>query len=187
MKTQIFESFKVTDVVFLAVISAVTLCTSAVMPLVVSLQPVVFGIANLVTSLQISFFFTVGLVKVRKTGALFIMSLFMGLFQLLMAPIMFFSTLSVSLVVELLILIMFRGYKKNCAVFTAMVLYNPLGLVSNVLYNLLFGRETALAVLTRAPVVTVCMTVAVAALSVTGALLGIKISGELEKSGVLKK
>ena len=33
-----FETFKVKDIVFLAIISAVTLCTCAVMPLVASLQ-----------------------------------------------------------------------------------------------------------------------------------------------------
>ena len=82
MKQKVFAPLKVKDVVFLAIISAVTLCTCAVMPLVASLQPVIFGIAQVVTGLQISIFFAIGLMKIRKTGALFIMSLFTGLIQL---------------------------------------------------------------------------------------------------------
>ncbi len=45
MKNKIFEPFKIKDIVFLAILSAVTLCTCAVMPLVTSLQTVIFGIA----------------------------------------------------------------------------------------------------------------------------------------------
>ena len=64
MKEKGFEKFKVKDIVFLAIIAAVTLCTCAVMPLVASLQTVVFGIAQVVTALQISVFFTIGLMKI---------------------------------------------------------------------------------------------------------------------------
>ena len=79
MKNKIFEPFKIKDIVFLAILSAVTLCTCAVMPLVTSLQTVIFGIAQLVTGLQISVFFAIGLMKIPKTGALFLMSLFTGI------------------------------------------------------------------------------------------------------------
>ena len=64
MKQKVFAPLKVKDVVFLAIISAVTLCTCAVMPLVASLQPVIFGIAQVVTGLQISIFFAIGLMKI---------------------------------------------------------------------------------------------------------------------------
>lgn len=150
MKERIFEPFKVKDIVFLAIISAVTLCTCAVMPLVSSLRTVIFGIAQLITSLQISVFFAIGLMKIRKTGALFIMSLLTGLFQLLMAPPMFFSNIIIGLLLEILVLLIFRGYKKNSAVFFAVLLYNPLSLPFNYLYKLLFGREAMVAVAAKA-------------------------------------
>ena len=51
----------------------------AVMPLVISLQPLIFGISQLVTALQIGVFFAIGLYKVRKPGSLLIMALMMGL------------------------------------------------------------------------------------------------------------
>ena len=54
MKEKLFQPFKIKDIVFLAILSAVTLATCAVMPLVASLLTVVFGIAQLITSLQIS-------------------------------------------------------------------------------------------------------------------------------------
>ncbi len=187
MKEKVFEPFKVKDVVFLAIISAVTLCTCAVMPLVASLQTVIFGIAQVITSLQIAVFFSIGLMKVRKVGSLFIMSLLTGLFQLLMAPPMFFSNIIIGLLLELLVIGIFRGYKQDKAIFFAVLLYNPLSLPINYLYNLLFGREAMAAVATRAPWITVGMTLAVIALSALGAWIGIKISKELKKSGAMKK
>ena len=44
MREKIFEKFKIKDIVFLAIISAVALCTCAVMPLVASLQTTVLGL-----------------------------------------------------------------------------------------------------------------------------------------------
>lgn len=187
MKNKIFESFQVKDIVFLAIISAVTLCTCAVMPLVASLQTVIFGIAQVITSLQISIFFAIGLMKIRKQGSFFIMAFLTGLFQLLMAPPMFFSNIIIGLIIEVLVALIFHGYKKNTAVFFAVLLYNPLSLPFNFLYNLLFGREAMVAVAAKAPWVTVGMTLAVIALSALGAWIGIKISEELKKAGALKK
>lgn len=42
-----FQKFQIKDVVFLAIMSAVALATCAVMPLVISLQPLIFGISQL--------------------------------------------------------------------------------------------------------------------------------------------
>ncbi len=187
MKEKVFTPFKVKEIVFLAIISAVTLCTCAVMPLVASLQTVIFGIAQVITSLQISVFFAIGLMKVRKVGSLFIMALLTGLFQLLMAPPMFFSNLIIGFVLELLVILLFGGYQKDAAVFFAAVLYNPLSLPVNYLYNRFFGREAMAAVAAKAPWITAGMTLAVIALSALGAWIGMKISKELKKSGALKK
>ncbi len=187
MKQPIFESFKIKDIVFLAIIAAVTLCTCAVMPLVASLQTTVFGIAQVVTSLQIAVFFSIGLMKVRKVGSLLIMSVLMGLFELMMAPAMFFSNVIIGILLELFAIAVFRGYRSDKAVFFTVLLFNPLSLPFNVLYNYLFGREAMVAVLTAVPWLTVVMTLAVIAITALGAFLGIKISKELQKSGVMKR
>ena len=75
MNRRDLQKLQIKDVVFLAIMSAVALATCAVMPLVISLQPLIFGISQLVTALQIGVFFAIGLYKVRKPGSLLIMAL----------------------------------------------------------------------------------------------------------------
>ena len=167
-----FQKFQIKDVVFLAIMSAVAQATCGVMQLVISLQPLLFGISELVTELQIGVFFAIGLYKVRKPGSLLIMALMMGLIQLMMSPPMFLSSVLNGILIELIVL-----------------LHTPLSLPFNYLYNrLVKGADSPLAaVADRAPLATVGMTLAVVAVSALGALIGIKIARELKKSGVLKK
>lgn len=188
MNRKYLQKFQIKDVVFLAIMSAVALATCAVMPLVISLQPLIFGISQLVTALQIGIFFAIGLYKVRKPGSLLIMALMMGLIQLMMSPPMFLSSVLNGILIELIVLL-FRGYEKDAAVFVAAMLHTPLSLPFNYLYNrLIKGADSPLAaVADRAPLAAVGMTLAVVAVSALGALIGIKIARELKKSGVLKK
>ena len=188
MNHRYLQKFQIKDVVFLAIMSAVALATCAVMPLVISLQPLIFGISQLVTALQIGVFFAIGLYKVRKPGSLLIMALMMGLIQLMMSPPMFLSSVLNGVLIELIVLL-FRGYEKDAAVFVAAMLHTPLSLPFNYLYNrLVKGTDSPLAaVADRAPLAAVGMTLAVVAVSALGALIGIKIARELKKSGVLKK
>lgn len=188
MNRRYLQKFQIKDVVFLAIMSAVALATCAVMPLVISLQPLIFGISQLVTALQIGVFFAIGLYKVRKPGSLLIMALMMGLIQLMMSPPMFLSSVLNGVLIELIVLL-FRGYERDTAVFVAAMLHTPLSLPFNYLYNrLIKGADSPLAaVADRAPLAAVGMTLAVVAVSALGALIGIKIARELKKSGVLKK
>lgn len=185
MNHRYLQKFQIKDVVFLAIMSAVALATCAVMPLVISLQPLIFGISQLVTALQIGVFFAIGLYKVRKPGSLLIMALI----QLMMSPPMFLSSVLNGVLVELIVLLLFRGYEKDSAVFCAAMLHTPLSLPFNYLYNrLIKGADSPLAaVADRAPLAAVGMTLAVVAVSALGALIGIKIARELKRSGVLKK
>ena len=187
MREKIFEKFKIKDIVFLAIISAVALCTCAVMPLVASLQTTVFGIAQAVTGLQLSIFFAIGLMKVRKMGALFIMAFLTGLFQLMMAPPMFFSNLIIGLILEILVALIFRGYKEDRAIFFAVLLYNPLSLPFNLLYNYLFGREAMVAGGDPAALADGGHDSSGHRYLRSGAWIGIRISRELKKSGAMKR
>ena len=119
MNRKYLQKFQIKDVVFLAIMSAVALATCAVMPLVISLQPLIFGISQLVTALQIGVFFAIGLYKVRKPGSLLLMALMMGLIQLMMSPPMFLSSVLNGVLIELIVLLLFRGYEKDAAVFCA--------------------------------------------------------------------
>jgi predicted Na+-dependent transporter len=80
----------------------------------------------------------------------------------------------------------FHGYEKDGVVFFAAMCYNPLSLPVNYCYNRWFGREAMALVAEKAPWITVLMCVAVVALSALGAWIGIRISKELKKSGVMK-
>lgn len=117
MNRRYLQKFQIKDVVFLAIMSAVALATCAVMPLVISLQPLIFGISQLVTALQIGVFFAIGLYKVRKPGSLLIMALMMGLIQLMMSPPMFLSSVLNGVLIELIVLLLFRGYERMAPYF----------------------------------------------------------------------
>ena len=64
MSDSVFDSFKVKDIVFLALISAVALCTAAVMAIVAHIY--IYGLAQLVTAFQFAFFSAIAIMKVRK-------------------------------------------------------------------------------------------------------------------------
>lgn len=186
-KNKIFERYHIKDIVFLAIISALALLTSAVMPLVIPLQSTIFGIAQLVTGLQLSIFPAIALMKVRKVGSMFFISIFTGIVQLMMSPAMFVNNIIISIVLELLAVAIFRGYKKNISVFFVVALYNPLSLPFNYVYNSIIGNEIMTAVADKAPYMAVLMSIAVMAVSIIDTLIGIRISKELAKAGALKK
>lgn len=184
---KVVKKFKIKDIVFLAILSAITLLGCGVMPLVIPLQPTIFGIAQLVTALQLSVFPAIAIMKVRKIGSLLFISLFTGIIQLLMSPAMFVNNIIIGVFLELFVAVVFKGYKSNVAVFVAVALYNPLSLPFNYVYNSIIGNEIMTAVAERAPWLTVVMTLAVLAVSIIGTLIGIRIAKELKKAGVLKK
>lgn len=185
-KPKIFQKFSVRDIVFLAVVSAVMIATCGVMALVSELTKVLFGIAQLVTGLQMSLFVTVGLMKVRKPFAMTLMLVFMGAIMAMMSLVMTVSNVFIAFVAEALVILVFRGYHKNIACFTAGALIAPLGLIVPVVWNSITAPEV-IAATTSDGWIVFGMTVAVVAVSCLGAFLGVKIGRELEKAGVLKK
>ena len=74
-----FGKYKIKDIVFLAVITACTLITGAVMPLLVNVP--LFGIIQLGLGLQFSVFPVIGMMKVRKPGALLLQAIFISVFH----------------------------------------------------------------------------------------------------------
>lgn len=186
-ENRIFQKYKIKDIVFLAVMAAITLLTSSVMMLVVPLLTTVFGIAQLVTGLQLSVFPAIAIAKVRKTGSMFLMAVFTGVIQLFMSPAMFINNVIVGLILELLVILIFKGYKSDKAVFFAVALYNPLSLPFNYVYNKIINDVGMTAVAEKAPWSAVGMAVAVCAVAVVGTLIGLRIAKELKKAGVLKK
>lgn len=188
---RIIRKYKIKDIVFLAIITACTLVTGAVMPLLVNVP--LFGIVQLGLGLQFSIFPVIGLMKVRKPGALFLQSVFISAFLIFMFPPMALLTVC-ALIAEGVALLPFRGYQNDWACVVAGTLYMPLTLPLMWLYYNTFytvtGSEKAATSLFLGganPVVAVGISVAAVALSFVGSVIGMLIARELKKAGVLKK
>ena len=189
---KIFRKYKIKDIVFLAIMSACMLVTGAIMPLVT--QVPLFGIIELCLGLQFSIFPVIGLMKVRKPFALILMSLFCGIFFAFMFLPMFVCAMVCAVIVEALVLLIFRGYKRDAACVLAGTLYMPMTLPFLYLwYNVIYSINPAedgkavQAFVGADPWVAIGISVAVLALCFVGAIVGMIISRELKKAGVLKK
>ena len=186
-----FGKYKIKDIVFLAVITACTLITGAVMPLLVNVP--LFGIIQLGLGLQFSVFPVIGMMKVRKPGALLLQAIFISVFLVFMFPPMVFIILC-ALVAEAVTLLVFHGYENDWSCVLAGTLYMPLTLPLMYLYYNAFytvtGEEKAATSMFLGganPGVVVGISIAVVALCFVGAVVGMLVSRELKKAGVLKK
>ena len=186
-----FGKYKIKDIVFLAVITACTLITGAVMPLLVNVP--LFGIIQLGLGLQFSVFPVIGMMKVRKPGALLLQAIFISVFLVFMFPPMVFIILC-ALVAEAVTLLVFHGYENDWSCVLAGTLYMPLTLPLMYLYYNAFytvtGEEKAATSMFLGganPGVVVGISIAVVALCFVGSVVGILVSRELKKAGDLKK
>lgn len=190
-ENKIFRKYKIKDIVFLAIMAACMLVTGAIMPL--AAQVPVFGIIQVCLGLQFSIFPVIGMMKVRKPGALLFMSLCCGVVLVFMNAVMFVCLLLCAVIVEGLVLLIFRGYKSNGASLFAGTVYFPLTLpFLYVYYRFLYswsGEEgqAVNAFLGSSAGMAIGMSVAVLAICFVGALVGVIIAGELKRSGIMKK
>lgn len=188
---KIFKKFKIKDIVFLAIMAAVTFVTSGFMPLLAKVN--YFGIIQVGLGLQFSIFPTIGMLKVKKTGSLLFMALCTGVIMAFMNTVMFFCVVICALIVEALVILIFRGYKSNWASFFAGALFFPLTLpFLYVYYNFMFTAIDSAGAAVQAFVGSsvgeaVGMSAAVVVICVIGATLGMLIMRELRKSGAIKK
>lgn len=189
-ENKIFKKYKIKDIVFLAIITACTLVTGAIMPLLVNVP--LFGIIQLGLGLQFSLFPVIGMMKVKKPGALLLQSVFISIFLVFMFPPMVLL-IACALIAELLTLLIFRGYKNDWACVFAGTLYMPLTIPFLYMYYNLFytvsGSEKAAVSMFIGggnAWVVVGISIAVIALCFVGSLLGMLIARELKKAGKLK-
>lgn len=181
---KIFKKFQVKDFVFLAVLSAaMTLCGGITMPLV--MHTTVFGLRNMAAAPIYSIFVAIGLMKVRKPGALTIIGLFSGAPLIFFSTVMFFNNFVSSIIAELIMLLIFRGYQKKVSVFVTTGIYMPFSLPISVLFSLWLNGQSY-AQLTANPKISVLTSIGTIALAFLGAAIGMKIAAELQKAGKLK-
>ena len=181
---KIFKKFQVKDFVFLAVLSAaMTLCGGITMPLV--MHTTVFGLRNMAAAPIYSIFVAIGLMKVRKPGALTIIGLFSGAPLIFFSSVMFFNNFVSAIIAELIMLLIFRGYQKKVSVFVTTGLYMPFSLPISVLFSLWLNGQSY-AQLTANPKISVLTSIGTIILAFLGAAIGMKIAAELQKAGKLK-
>lgn len=181
---KIFKKFQVKDFVFLAVLSAaMTLCGGITMPLV--MHTTVFGLRNMAAAPIYSIFVAIGLMKVRKPGALTIIGLFSGAPLIFFSTVMFFNNFVSAIIAELIMLLIFKGYQKKVSVFVTTGIYMPFSLPISVLFSLWLNGQSY-AQLTANPKISVLTSIGTTALAFLGAAIGMKIAAELQKAGKLK-
>lgn len=181
---KIFKKFQVKDFVFLAVLSAaMTLCGGITMPLV--MHTTVFGLRNMAAAPIYSIFVAIGLMKVRKPGALTIIGLFSGAPLIFFSTVMFFNNFVSAIIAELIMLLIFRGYQKKVSIFVTTGIYMPFSLPISVLFSLWLNGQSY-AQLTANPKISVLTSIGTIALAFLGAAIGMKIAAELQKAGKLK-
>lgn len=181
---KIFKKFQVKDFVFLAVLSAaMTLCGGITMPLV--MHTTVFGLRNMAAAPIYSIFVAIGLMKVRKPGALTIIGLFSGAPLIFFSTVMFFNNFVSAIIAELIMLLIFKGYQKKVSVFVTTGIYMPFSLPISVLFSLWLNGQSY-AQLIANPKISVLTSIGTIALAFLGAAIGMKIAAELQKAGKLK-
>lgn len=185
-----FQAYRIKDIVFLAIITACTLVTGSIMPLLVNVP--LFGIIQLGLGLQFSLFPVIGMMKVRKPGALLLQAVFISIFLVFMFPPMVLL-IACAFVAEMLALLIFRGYKSDWSCVFAVTLYMPLTipllyLYYNVFYHVSGDEKAAVSMFIGSGNIgaVIGISVAVIALCFVGALIGMLISRELKKAGKLK-
>ena len=178
-----FKKYKIKDIVFLAIMTACTLTTGVVMPFVQHIQ--LFGIVQLCLGLQFSIFPVIGMMKVRKPGALTILGIFSGAPLVFFSTVMFFNNFVSAVIAEALMLLIFRGYKKKSAVFFTAGIYMPLSLPVSVLFSMWLNGQSYSQLIDR-PVVSIFTSLGTIVLGFVGSAIGMKIASELQKAGKLK-
>ena len=189
-KKGVFQKYKIKDIVFLAIITACTLVTGAIMPLLVNVP--LFGIIQLGLGIQFSLFPVIGMMKVRKPFALLLQSVFISIFLVFMFPPMVLL-IACALVAEALTLLIFRGYKSDWACVFAGTLYMPmtiplLYMYYNVFYTVSGEEKAAVSMFIGGgnAGVIIGLTIAVIAVCFVGSIVGMIIARELKKAGKLK-
>lgn len=189
-KERVFQKYKIKDIVFLAIITACTLVTGAIMPLLVNVP--LFGIIQLGLGIQFSLFPVIGMMKVKKPFALLLQSVFISIFLVFMFPPMVLIIVC-ALVAEALTLLIFRGYKNDWACVFAGTLYMPLTipllyLYYNVFYSVSGEEKAAVSMFIGGgnAGVIIGLTIAIIAVCFVGSVVGMIIARELKKAGKLK-
>ncbi len=177
------KKFTSKDVVFLAILSVVLLILSSlIMPIVMFTH--ITALRQLFAAPIFAIFGVIAIKKVPKIGTLSIVGLLTGGVLLFMSPIMFINNFFGAVIVELIILAIFKNYDTDKAVLTAASLYIPVTLPLSLLAQVVM-KGMNISDLLGSSVQMLVLPISVIILSIAGALLGLKIAKELKRTGKL--
>ena len=178
-----FKAFSIRDIVFLAVITAVTLLVSGPFaPIVMTATKL--GVHAAAMALPFSLMTSIGLRKVKKPGSLTLIGIFSGLVLLLMAPIMFFNQFIGSFLSEGIALLLFKTYENRKAVLFSSGLFSFFTMPTTAVMNIL-AKGRSISEQVGNPFTFVLIVLGAILLGFIGAFIGNKIADELEKAGKL--
>lgn len=183
MKIGRWKAFTIKDIVFLAVITAVTLLVSGpVAPIVMTVTKL--GAQAFAMALPFALITSIGLRKVKKNGSLTIIGVFSGLVLGLMSPVMFFNQLAGSVLSEGLALILFKNYENKKAVLFSAGLFSFFTIPTTGIINIL-AKGRAISEQIGNVFTFLLFVLGAVALGLIGAAIGNIISDELQKAGKL--
>ncbi len=177
------KKFTSKDIVFLAILSvALLLISSLIMPVVMFTQ--ITALRQLFAAPIFAIFSVIAIKKVPKIGTLTIVGFFSGVVLMFMSVIMLINQVIGAIIVEILVLIFFRSYEKKSSIIFAAALYTPITLPLSLAAQVIMKGEN-LQDLLGSPLQMYGFPLAVVALSIIGAFLGLKIANELKRTGKL--
>lgn len=182
-EVSMIQKFKLKEIVFIAIFSAALLLVSAlIMPLVMFTN--MFALRQVLAAPVFGLFCTIALMKVPKIGTLTLIGIFSGVVLLFMSPIMFYNNLLGALIVELLVIVFFRGYTTQKKIVIASALYMPITIpITLPMTSWLKGVSIADQLQNQNYVLL--LVVGSVVLGFMGAILGSKIGKELQRIGKL--
>ena len=178
-----FQKFQVKELVFLAILSAVLLLTTAITVAAV-MYTNIFALRQLLAAVPFAFFSAIALRKVPKAGALSLIGILTGIVLLFILPVLFYNQVIGAVLAELIALLFFRSYSTKKAAYLAAALYVPLTLPVTVGFNYIVEGQTFLEQAGSSQI-GIGVTVATVVLSFVMAALGMRVANELEKAGKL--
>ena len=182
-KSQKTEYFELRDIIFLAIMSGlITLANFLTVPLVVAIPLV--GIRQLASAFPHGLLFTIGVLKVRKRGTIFILATLTGLVLLPISWIIPMFNIISGAICELLVFLIFKNYEKDRSIILGVSLFNPLTVPSAFLISL-WAAESISEYLAN-PIITIIMIALCLVISLIGTLCGLRIGESLRKAGKLK-
>lgn len=177
------KNFTIRDIIFLAVLAALTLVVSApVMLAVASID--IFALRNAASAIIYALAATIAITRVPKIGAMTIFGLFTGGPLLLISSVMFFNQFLAGLLADIIVRIVYKDYATRSAIFLGAFIFIPATLPMTAITSFLIKGVDLEGLMGNnfLGLVSIAMTFV---LSYLGTKIGMRVTDELKEAGRL--